>query len=120
MIYNNDNWKLSNPDDDGHYTDDKPRISQAIFFKFKSKREKRMHYAMITTSGHDIKIWDFGGTRSIDVDEIETYMEDVQDEINRIKTNNEVFEYIGRDEFYKEFHEVHTNLLKLVTREAFY
>ena len=33
---------------------------------------------------------------------------------------DENFEYIEKDEFLKEFHETHTNILNLVHREAFY
>ena len=122
MIYNNyDSWKLSNPDDDGHYIEDnKPRIDGSIYFKFQQKYCRRYQYGMITTSGHDIKIWNYGNIRNIDVDDIETYVDEVQDEIDRIKANYEKFEYIDKEEFLKEFQEVHTKILNLVNREAFY
>jgi hypothetical protein len=122
MIYNNyDSWKLSNPDDDGHYIEDnKPRIEGSIYFKFQQKWGRRWQYGMITTSGHDIRIWNYGSSRNIDVDAIETYVEDVEHEIERIKANYENFENIDKDEFLKEFHEAHTKILNLVHREAFY
>lgn len=122
MIYNNyDSWKLSNPDDDGHYSEDnKPRITESIYFKFQQQYGRRYQYGMITTSGHDIKIWNYGSIRNIDLDVIETYVEDVQDEIDRVKENYENFEYIDKEEFLKEFQEVHTKILNLVHREAFY
>jgi hypothetical protein len=122
MIYNNyDSWKLSNPDDDGHYIEDnKPRIEGSIYFKFQHKWGRRWQYGMITTSGHDIRIWHYGSSRNIDVDAIETYVEDVESEIDRIKSNYENFENIDKEEFLKEFHEAHTKVLNLVHREAFY
>jgi hypothetical protein len=124
MINGYDAWKLSNPWDDGHYTEDsedtKPRIEGSIYFKFQHKYGKRFQYGMITTSGHDIKIWNYGSLRNIDVDDIETYVEDVESEIDRVKANYENFEYIEKDEFLKEFHEAHTKILNLVHREAFY
>lgn len=120
IYYNYDSWKLSNPEDDGHYGEDKPRITESIYFKFQHKYGKRWQYGMITTSGHDIRIWSYGRFRNIDLDEIETYVEDVQDEIDRVKANYENFEYIDKDEFLKEFQEVHNNILYLVHREAFY
>jgi hypothetical protein len=116
---NYDAWKLSNPDDDGHYTEDtKPRINESIYFKFRNKWGRRWQYGMITTSGHDIKIWNYGRLRNIDVDEIETYIEEVQDEIDRIKENYENFENISMQEFYAEFEQAHTNILKIVQRET--
>jgi hypothetical protein len=122
MIYNDyDSWKLSNPDDDGHFIEDnKPRIEGSIYFKFQQKWGRRWQYGMITTSGHDIRIWNYGSSRNIDVDAIETYVEDVEHEINRVKANYENFENIDKDEFLKEFHEAHTKILNLVHREAFY
>lgn len=121
MIYQNyDSWKLSNPDDDGYYSEDKPRIEEAIYYKFQMKWGRRHFYGMITTSGYDIKIWNFGGIRTIDVDEIETYVEDVQDEIKRVKANYDNFEYITMQEFVAEFNEAHTKILNLVHREAFH
>lgn len=122
MIYNNyDSWKLSNPDDDGHFTEDnKPRIEGSIYFKFRMQHNRRWCYGMITTSGHEIRIWNIQGIRTIDVDEIETYVEDVQDEIDRIKLNYDGFENITAKEFIEEFNEAHTKILNLVHREAFY
>lgn len=122
MIYNNyDSYKLSNPDDDGFYIEDnKPRIEGSIYFKYQHKGCKRLQYGMITTSGHDIRVWNYGGIRTIDVDEIETYVEDVESEIDRIKANYENFENITMQEFYAEFEQAHTKILNLVNREAFY
>jgi hypothetical protein len=122
MIHNDyDSWKLLNPDDDGHYIEDnKPRIEGSIYFKFQQKWGRRWQYGMITTSGHDIRIWNYGSSRNIDVDAIETYVEDVEHEIERVKANYENFENIDKDEFLKEFHEAHTKILNLVHREAFY
>lgn len=74
---------------------------------------------MITTSGYDIKVWNIGSIRTIDVDEIETYVEDVQDEIERIKSNHEDFEYITMQEFYAEFEQVHTKISNIVKHETY-
>ena len=122
MIYNNyDSRKLSNPDDDGHYSEDtKPRIEQSIYFKFRPKHSRRWCYGMITTSGHDIRVWDFGGIRTIDVDEMEPYAEDAQDEINRIKFHYVDFEHITMQEFYAEFEQANTKIINLVQREILY
>jgi hypothetical protein len=112
---NYDAWKLSNPDDDGHYTEDtKARIEEPIYFKYQMKWNRRHLYGMITTSGYDIKIWNIGRIRTIDIDEIETYVEDVYSEIDRIKSNYENFEYISMQEFYAEFEQVHSKTLKIV------
>lgn len=113
-----DEWKLSNPIDDGHYTDDKPRIEDPIYFKYQMKWNRRYFYGMITTSGYDIKVWNIGRIRTIDVDEIDTYVEDVQDEIERIKANYESFEYITMQEFYAEFEQAHNKILNIVKLET--
>jgi hypothetical protein len=120
MTYTNyDSWKLSNPIDDGHYTEDtKPRIEEPIYFKFKTPYDARWLYGMITTSGYEIRVWDFGGIRTIDVDELEPYTEEVQDEINRIKFHYTHFEYIAMQEFYAEFEQAHTKILKVVQDET--
>jgi hypothetical protein len=118
---NYDDWKLSNPDDDGHYTiieDDKPRIEESIYYKFLSKYSKKYNYGMITTSGHCITVWCYSSLKTIDVDEIDPYIEDVQDEVNRVKENYEGFERIAMQEFYAEFEQAHTNILKIVQRET--
>jgi hypothetical protein len=122
MIYNNyDSWKLSNPDDDGHYIeDDKPRIETAIYFKYQHRSDRKYNYGMITTSGHDVRIHNYGHIRTIDVEEIETYLEEVNGELDRIKANYENFELIGRKEFITEFDEAHIKILNLVHREAYY
>ena len=122
MIYHNyDSWKLSNPDDDGHYTEDnKPRIETSIYFKFRAQHSRRWFYGMITTSGHEVRVWDFGGIRTIDVDELEPYAEDAQDEIDRIKLHYTDFEHITMQEFYVEFEQAHTKILNLVNRETLY
>lgn len=122
MIYNNyDSWKLSNPDDDGHFIEDnKPRIETSIYFKFRMEHSRRWCYGMITTSGHEIRVWDFGGIRTIDVDGIEPYTEDAQDEIDRIKLNYTDFENITMQEFYAEFEQAHNKILNLVQREILY
>ena len=120
--HNYDDWKLSNPDDDGHYTiiieDDKPRIEESIYYKFLSKYSKKYNYGMITTSGHVITVWGYSQVKTVDVDETEPYIEDVQDEVNRVKENYEGFEYISMQEFYAEFEQAHTNILKIVQRET--
>lgn len=116
---NYDAWKLSNPIDDGHYTeDDKPRIEEPIYFKFRMKYNRRWCYGMITTAGHDIKVWNIQGIRTIDVDEMEPYAEDAQHEIERVKENYDSFEYISMQEFYAEFEEAHTKILKIVQDET--
>lgn len=127
MTYNNisqfeyDAWKLSNPDDDGYYTEDtKPRIQGSMYFKYKHKHSAKYCYAMITTSGHYIRIWNYGDIRNVDVDDIETYVEDVNGEIDRVNTHFESFQFIEVEEFMEEFDEAHTKILKLVQREAKY
>jgi hypothetical protein len=114
---NYDSWKLSNPDDDGYYQDDKPRIEEPIYYKC-SGHKKRAMFGMITTSGYDIKVWDYGTIRTIDVDEIYTYVDDVSDEINRIRKNYDNFELITMQEFYVEFEQGHSKILKIVQDET--
>ena len=119
---NYDAWKLSNPEDDGHYTenseDTKPRIEEPIYFKFKMKYNGRHSHGMITTSGYDIKVWNIGGIKTIDVDEMDNYVEDVESEIDRVKSNYEGFEYITAQEFYAEFEKAHNKILKIVQDET--
>lgn len=119
--FNYDSWKLSNPDDDGYYSeDDKPRIQTSMYFKFRMKYNRRWCYGMITTSGHEIRIWNIQGIRTIDVDEIETYVEDVNGEIDRMNANYLDFQFIEKEEFLNEFDEAHIKILTLVHREANY
>lgn len=118
---NYDSYKLSNPDDDGHYsTDEKPRIQNSMYFKYQQTYLNRFCYGMITTSGHDIRIWNYGSIRTIDIDDIETYVEDVNGEIDRINANYQNFQFIDKQEFMAEFNQAHTKILNLVQREADY
>lgn len=119
---NYDSYKLSNPDDDGFYIegseDNKPRIEEPIYFKFQMKWNRKHSYGMITTSGYDIKVWDIGSIKTIDMDEIDTYVEDVESEIERVKANYENFEYITMQEFYAVFEQAHSKTLQIVQHEA--
>jgi hypothetical protein len=119
--FNYDSYKLSNPDDDGHYTEDeKPRIQTAMYFKYQHRNDKRYNYGMITTSGHDVRVWNYGCIRTIDVDEIETYVEDVNGEIDRINANYQNMQFITKDEFMNEFEDARIKIKNLVHREANY
>lgn len=118
---NYDDWKLSNPWDDGHYTDvedEKPCIEEPIYYKFLSKYTKKYNFGMISTSGHCITVWCYNSLRTIDLDAIDPYVEDVQDEVNRVKQNYEGFEYITMQEFYPEFEQAHEGILKVVKHET--
>ena len=118
---NYDDWKLSNPWDDGHYTDvedDKPRIEEPIYYKFLSKYTKKYNFGMISASGHCITVWCYSKLKTIDMDEIDPYVEDVEDEVNRVKQNYEGYENITMQEFYAEFEQAHTNILKIVQHET--
>lgn len=112
---NYDDYKLSNPEDDGHYIEDKkPRIESAIYFKYRHRNGKKYNYGMIGTSGHDIRVWDYGHIRTIEVDEIETYVDEVNSEIKRVNANYEDTQLIERGEFMAEFNEAQTKILNLV------
>ena len=121
MSTNNDAWKLSNPDDDGHYTEDHtPRIEACIYYKFISDHKNRPVYGMLTTSGHDIKIWNWFGIQTIDIEPIGTEMEEIESEIYRIKQNYTGYELIAKDEFLEVFNSVQERINKLVSHEAMY
>jgi hypothetical protein len=123
MSINNDAWKLSNPDDDGHYTEDHtPRIQSCIYYKFISdhRLSNRPVYGMFTTSGHDIKIWNWFGIETIDIEPIGTEVEEIESEIYRIKQNYTGYELIAKDEFLEVFNSVQERINKLVSHEAMY
>ena len=114
MNYHNyDAWKLSNPWDDGHYTEDTtPRITECIYYKFISDFNKRPAFGMITTSCHDIKIWNWCGIQTVSIDSIDNSAEEVESEIDRIKANYDGFEYITKDEFLSVFNQVQERINK--------
>jgi len=116
-----DAWKLSNPWDDGHYKEDEtPQIEESIYYKHVSDYKRQPAYGMITTSGHDIKIWNWFGIHTINIDPIGTDMKDVDAEIERVKANYDGFEFITREEFLEAFNAAQERINKLVSHETRY
>ena len=116
-----DAWKLSNPWDDGHYTEDTtPRIESCIYYRFTSDHKKRPVYGMFTTSGHDIKIWNWFGIETIDIEPIDTAIKDIYSEIDRIKENYDGYELITKEEFLTVFKAAQERINKIVDHETIY
>jgi hypothetical protein len=117
MSYNNyDDWKLSNPDDDGHYSEASNRIEETVYFKYLDGR--RWSFAMITTSGYDVRVHSYYNIPTIDIDEIEPTQSDVNDEIHRVRENYKEFAYIDRSEYMDNYKVAREFMDKLIDDEA--
>jgi hypothetical protein len=117
MSYNNyDDWKLSNPDDDGHYTEESNRIEETVYFKYLDGR--RWSFAMINTSGYDVRVHNYYNIPTIDIDEIEPTQSDVNDEIHRVRENYKEFAYIDRSEYMDNYKVAREFMDKLIDDEA--
>jgi hypothetical protein len=116
-----DAWKLSNPWDDGHFTEDTtPRITECIYYKFVSDHKKRPVYGMLTTSGQDIKIWNWFGIETIDIEPIDNSVKEIYSEIERIRENYDGYELIAKEEFLAVFKAAQERINKIVEHEAIY
>lgn len=118
MIYHNyDSWKLSNPEDDGYYSEEKTNgIEETVYFKYLNGR--RWSYAMITTNGYDVRVHNYYNIPTIDIDEIEPTQSDVDDEIYRVRENYKEFTYIDRSEYMDNYKAAREFMDKLVDDET--
>lgn len=118
MSYHNyDDWKLSNPDDDGHYTEDTTDyIEETTYFKYMDGR--RWSFAMITKKGYDVRVHNNYCFPVIDIDEIEPTQTDLNDEISRVRMHHKEFSYIDKSEFMQHFNEARQFIDKIMPDET--
>jgi len=117
MSYNNyDDWKLSNPDDDGHYTEETNVIEENAYFKYSDGR--RWVYGMLTKNGWDIRIHSYHRIPTIDIDEFEPTQSEFQDTIYRVRMNYTHFNYIDRSEYMDNYKTAREFMDKLIDDEA--
>jgi hypothetical protein len=104
MSYHNyDDWKLSNPDDDGHYIEDTDAIQDDVYFKHLHNRDRYWAYGMINKEGYQVTITRYISIPAIELDEMDATQTNQDDEINRIRAYSKGFVYIDRDEFMNEY-----------------
>jgi hypothetical protein len=118
MTYYNsyDDWKLSNPDDDGHYTEETNVIEENAYFKYSDGR--RWVYGMLTKNGWDIRIESYHRIPTIDIDEFEPTQSEFDDTLYRVRMNYTHFNYIQQDEFMERYNEARNLLDKLMEDET--
>jgi len=119
MIYHNyDSWKLSNPDDDGHYTEQPTdEIKENAYFKYSGIGGKFWSYGMLTKGGYDIRVDNWLQLPSINVDEFEATQHEFDDTIHRVRENYTRFEYISREEFMQQYESARQLLDKIMEDE---
>lgn len=113
---NYDSYKLSNPDDDGHYSEETNRIEEAVYFKYLNGR--RWSFAMVTTDGYDVRVHNYYNIPTIDIDEIEPTQTDLNDEIARVRLHYKEFTYIDRSEYLQNFRAARQFLNRLIDDET--
>lgn len=120
MIYNDyDSYKLSNPDDDGYYTEQPTDdIKETAYFKYSGIGGKFWSYGMLTKDGNDIRVDNFLNMPSINVDEFEATQTEFDETIYRVRMNYTRFEYIDRQEFMQQYDEARQFLDKVMANET--
>ncbi|MFN5250924.1 MAG: hypothetical protein ACK5DE_07730 [Bacteroidota bacterium] len=114
MSYHNyDDWKLSNPDDDGHYTEDPNAIKEDAYFKYLHNRDKYWTYGMINKDGYQVTITRYIFIPTIEVDELDATEVNQNDEINRLRSNYKQFTFIDKDEFMEAYKDAVNHLNKI-------
>lgn len=114
--FNYDDWKLSNPEDDGFYTEDTTDyINETTYFRYMNG--KRWSFGMITKSGYDVRVHNYYNIPTIDIDEIEPTQTELNDEIYRVRMNYTQFAFIDRSEFLKHFNDARNFMDKLIPNE---
>jgi hypothetical protein len=120
MIYNNyDSYKLSNPEDDGYYTEQPTDdIKETVYFKYAGMGGKYWSYGMLTKEGNDIRVENCLNIPCINTDEIEATQTEFYETIYRIRVNYKKFEYIDRQEFMQQYNEARQLLDKIIGNET--
>jgi hypothetical protein len=114
--YSYDDWKLSNPDDDGHYHEQEPeRIRETIYFKYING--KSWSYGMITEDGYEIRVHHYMSIPTIETDEIEPTAQELDDELHRIRIHYREFSYIDNEEFMQKYVVAQSALTKIIAHE---
>ena len=120
MTYYNsyDDWKLSNPDDDGYHIEQEQvlEIEATAYYKYFSGRW--WSYGMLTKGGHDIRVHTYHSIPVIEYDEIEATQQEFDDTLYRIKMNYVQFEYIGKGDFMQKYFEAQSALTKIIANET--
>jgi hypothetical protein len=112
-IHGYDEWKLSNPFDDGHYTEDETTsIVEALTYKYRNHNS--WTYGMITPDGYDIRVHRYSGSPSIDVNEIHPTMEELDDTIDSIKRHYKDYTEIDYEEFEEQYKEARQIIDRIV------
>jgi len=114
---NYDEWKLSNPFDDGHYTEDETTpIPETAMFKYRN--HTTWSYCMITTEGYDIRVHRYVGSPSIELNQIDPTSEELEDTIERIQLHYKDLTYIEPDEFERHYKEARQMMDIIVRNET--
>ena len=111
--FNYDDWKLSNPDDDGHYTEDPNAIKEDAYFKYLHNRDKYWTYGMINKDGYQVTITRYIFIPTIEVDEMDATEVNQNDEINRLRSNYKQFAFVDKDEFMEAYKDAVNHLNKI-------
>ena len=125
MTYNNisqfeyDEWKLSNPWDDGHYGEEEVTpLSESLFYKYTDGRY--WSYVMIAKSGYDIRVHNFGSIPTIDMEAIKPTEEEADDIRHLIKLHYKTVEESNYDEFMDQYNNARVFTEKVINDEDNY
>jgi hypothetical protein len=106
MSYHNyDDWKLSNPDDDGHYIEDTDAIQEDVYFKYLHNRDRRWAYGVVNKDGYSITITRYTSIPAIEIDWMDATEYNQNDEISRLRVHYRQFTFIDKDEFVEAYKE---------------
>jgi len=118
-----DAWKLSNPWDDGHYTEgeeEKSPLDEPHFYKYQTGKMVGLAgwwvYGMILTTGQQVEVWKCRTIPTIQTDWYE--LDDLLGVIKRIETTNNNYDCIEQEEFICEYKEAYHTLTKIIRSEA--
>jgi hypothetical protein len=115
MSYHNyDDWKLSNPDDDGHYVDDPKAIKEDAYFRYLHNRDRHWAYGMINKEGYHVTITRYISIPTIEVDEMDATEVNQNDEISRLSSHYKQFTFVDKVEFIEAYKDAINQLNKVM------
>ena len=115
--FNYDDWKLSNPEDDGFYAEETTdHIEETTYFKY--RYEKWWIHGMINNAGYKVTVHVWSSMPVIDLDEIEPTREQLNEEIYRMRKSYSDFAFTNRQEFSEQYNKARNFLDKIMQYET--
>jgi hypothetical protein len=129
--FNYDDWKLSNPDDDGFYTEETTdEIQETVFFKYlQGYKNISKAYGMITKEGYCVTIIDESSVLNeysinkqsgyrIETDQIIATHTEQNEQLYQMRMTYKEFAFIDRSEFMAQYQLAHAELARVIANET--